>query len=501
MSVHPEQTDAADGIGSNEQHARDRARSGGGKAAMREPTDICYLGLLQLGARIRNGVVSSAEATQAALKRIDALDSRLKSYALVTPELALDQARHADAEIRRGETRGPLHGVPVAVKDLCWTKGIPTAAGMPMYHDFRPDADATVVRRLHDGGAVLLGKLQTTESAYAEHHPDITPPVNPWNADHWTGVSSSGSGVATAAGLCYGSLGSDTGGSIRFPSAANGVTGIKPTWGRVSRYGVFELAATLDHVGPMARNAGDAAAMLGVIAGPDQNDPTASQEPVPNYLAGIRRGLRGLRVGFDPQWNSGADSRTGEALAAVLDVIGGLGCELTEVRFPDATQVVDDWYLHCAVQTAFAHAATFPQRKDEYGPGLAALLVAGREVSGLDYQNILLRAKDFTGRLDALFNQIDLLVAPVQPFTSPTLETMATLGKDPAMVTRLISFTSPFDVTGNPTVTLPCGMTAQGTPIGFQFAARRFEEALLCRAAYAYQEATDWHLMHPALKS
>jgi amidase len=461
------------------------------------PTSFCYLGITELAGQIRSRVISAVEATQRALGRIDALDGQLHSFALVTPELALEQAHLADADIKRGNIKGPLHGVPIAVKDLCWTKGTPTAAGMTIYRDFRPDADATVVRKLRDAGAVLLGKLQTTESAYAEHHPDIIPPVNPWNAAHWTGVSSSGSGVATAAGLCYGSLGSDTGGSIRFPSAANGVTGVKPTWGRVSRYGVFELAATLDHIGPMTRNAVDAAAMLGVIAGPDDNDPTASPEPVPNYLAGIRSGLRGLRVGIDPKWNESADAPTLAALAATVDVIGDLGCELIEVRFPDATQVVREWYRHCAVQTALAHAGTYPERKSEYGPGLADLITAGRDVSGLEYQQIILHAKDFTGRLAALFEQIDLLVAPVQPFASPTLETMAELGKDQAMVARLISFTSPFDVAGTPTITLPCGMTNQNTPIGFQFAARPFEEALLCRAGYAFQQATDWHQSHP----
>jgi amidase len=239
------------------------------------------------------------EATAAQLARIEKSDGVLKSYAHMMAEAALIQARAAEAEIMRGEIRGPLHGVPIAVKDLCWTQGVPTAAGMTIYSDFRPTEDATVVRKLHAAGAITLGKLQLTEGAYADHHPKIAPPVNPWNAAYWSGASSSGSGVATAAGLCYGSLGSDTGGSIRFPSAANGITGLKPTWGRVSRNGVFELAATLDHIGPMARSAADCGVMLGVIAGSDRNDPTAVQDPVPNYLAGMTRGLHGLRIGID----------------------------------------------------------------------------------------------------------------------------------------------------------------------------------------------------------
>ena len=238
-----------------------------------------YLELTELSRRIHARDLSPVEATKAQLGRIEKLDGQLKSYAHIMAEAGLLQARAAEAEIMRGEIRGPLHGVPIAVKDLCWTQGVPMAACTTIYKDFRPTEDATVVRKLYAAGAIILGKLQLTEGAWAEHHPQIPPPVNPWNAAHWSGASSSGSGVATAAGLCYGSLGSDTSGSIRFPCAANGVTGIKPTWGRVSRYGVFELAATLDRIGPMARSAADCGAMLGVIAGSDPNDPTASLEP------------------------------------------------------------------------------------------------------------------------------------------------------------------------------------------------------------------------------
>src|SRR5277367_6507604 len=248
-------------------------------------SDLHYLELTEIARRLHAREISPVEATTAQLARIERLDGQLKSYAHMMAEAALVQARTAEAEIMRGEIRGPLHGVPIAVKDLCWTRGVPTAAGMSIYKDFRPTEDATVVRKLNAAGAVILGKLQLTEGAYADHHPGIAPPVNPWNAAHWSGASSSGSGVATAAGLCYGSLGSDTGGSIRFPSAANGVTGLKPTWGRVSRHGVFELAASLDHIGPMARSVADAAAVLTAIAGPDPLDPTARHEPVPDYPA------------------------------------------------------------------------------------------------------------------------------------------------------------------------------------------------------------------------
>jgi amidase len=400
----------------------------------------------------------------------------------------------------RGEIRGPLHGVPIAVKDLCWTQGVPTAAGMTIYKDNVPTEDATVVTKLNAAGAIILGKLQLTEGAYVDHHPAITPPRNPWNADYWSGASSSGSGVATAAGLCYGSLGSDTGGSIRFPSAANGITGLKPTWGRVSRYGVFELAATLDHIGPMTRSAADAGAMLRVIAGADPRDPTASQEPVPNYLAGQGRGIRGVRVGIDAAWNTtGVDAATRSAIAEATGVIAALGAELRAVTFPDSRQITTDWFPQCGVETAVAHEATYPARSGEYGSALAGLIDVGRALSGLDYQKIILRRNDFRGRVAALFETIDLLLVPAQGFAAPTTAMMATVGGDEALMSGLLRYTCPFDMTGSPTITLPCGVTEVGMPIAFQLVSRHMDEALLVRAGIAFQAETDWHRRHPPI--
>jgi amidase len=289
-------------------------------------TTMHYTTLLEAASAIRSKKVSPVELTRSMLDRIAKLDPALLAYATVTPELALTQAAAAEAEIAAGSYRGPLHGVPIAVKDIFNTAGVVTAAGMTIYADNVPDQDATVVRRLRDAGAVLLGKLQNTEGAFVNHHPKITPPRNPWNADYYAGASSSGSGVATAAGLCFGSLGSDTGGSIRFPSAANGITGLKPTWGRVSRYGVFALAETSDHIGPMTRSAADAGAMLGVIAGRDCNDPTTLLAPVPNYLAELDAGICGIRVGLDAAYNeTGCDRATISAVRDARKVIEDLG--------------------------------------------------------------------------------------------------------------------------------------------------------------------------------
>ncbi len=265
--------------------------------------DLHYASLLEVSAAIQSRKVSPLELARSMLDRIAKIDASLRSYALITNELALAQAAAAEKEIAAGRYRGPLHGVPIAVKDICDTAGVVTAAGMTIHADNVPDHDATVVRRLRDAGAVLLGKLQNTEGAFVNHHPRITPPRNPWNADYYAGASSSGSGVATAAGLCFGSLGSDTGGSIRFPCAANGITGLKPTWGRVSRHGVFALAESLDHIGPMARSAADAGAILGVIAGHDAKDPTSMVAAVPDYLTEIDAGIGGARIGIDASYN------------------------------------------------------------------------------------------------------------------------------------------------------------------------------------------------------
>jgi amidase len=462
--------------------------------------DLHYLELTALAARIRAREVSPIAVTRAQLDRIAALDGALGSYALVTADAAMAQAEAADAEIAAGRYRGPLHGVPIAVKDLCWTKGVPTAAGMAIHKDHRPDDDATVVRRLKDAGAVLLGKLQLTEGAYSDHHPSVTPPKNPWNADYWPGISSSGSAAATAAGLCYGSLASDTGGSIRWPAAANGLTGLKPSWGRVSRYGVFELAPTLDHVGPITRSAADAAAILSAIAGSDPKDPTARLDPVPDYLSVVGRDVRGLRIGIDAAWNSdGVDAATQGVLSEAADAFRALGAAVVDVTVPDVTQTIADWTPNCAIEAAVAHEATYPARKPEYGPVLASVIEFGRSLSGRDYQKIQLRRMALRGRVAALFGTIDLLLIPVHPFPPLTLATIRTLGEQPELIAKLQRHTCPFDMTGHPTITLPGGISPAGLPIGFQLVAADLDEATLIRAGAAYQRITSWHRRHPVL--
>lgn len=467
---------------------------------MSTSTDLHYLELLEVARLIQSRECSAVEVTQAMLARIGAVDPGLKSYVTVMTEQALEDAKLADAEIAAGRARGPLHGVPLAVKDLLWTAGVPTTHGMPLHREFRPTEDATTVRRLREAGAVILGKLQQTEGAFADHHPRIPAPVNPWGKPLWSGASSSGSGVATAAGLCFGALGTDTGGSIRFPSAANGITGLKPTWGRVSRYGAFELAASLDHIGPMTRSAADAGAILAAIAGPDPLDPTAAQVPVPDYLATMTRGLRGLRVGVDRGWTVDlVDTATKAMLLDALRIVETLGATVIDLKFPDADQAVDDWTPLCAVETAVAHEATYPSRREEYGPGLAGLIELGRSLSAMDYQKLALRRADFAGRVQAVFQTIDLLMVPAMSFAAPTVERMSKFGEDAELLSGMLRYTCPFDMSGSPTLTLPGGMTSDGAPIAFQFVAPHFGEQLLVQAGWAFQRATRWHKRHPAV--
>ena len=464
-------------------------------------TYMHYATLLEAASALKSRKVSAVELTRALLDRIEKTDPSLHSYASVTPELALKQAETSDAEIAAGDYHGPLLGVPIAVKDICNTAGVVTAAGMTIHADNVPDYDSTVVRRLRDAGAVLLGKLQNTEGAFVSHHPKITPPRNPWNADYYAGASSSGSGVATAAGLCFGALGSDTGGSIRFPSAANGVTGLKPTWGRVSRHGVFALAESLDHIGPMARSAADAGAILGVIAGRDSNDPTTLITPVPDYLAGLDTGIRAVRIGIDVAYNeTGCDSQTVAAVREARKVFEALGATIKEVTLPDPSgvMVTTAWGTICAPETALAHKATYPARSPEYG-GLRNLIESGRAASGMDVMEAHHKRLAFTGNLAASLTDIDLLLIPTQTHADFTVAQEQELFATAEGLSGFVRFATPFDMSGSPTITLPGGFTPKGLPLSFQLVSRHLEEALLVRAGHAYQQVTDWHHRHPSL--
>ncbi|MFT6304526.1 MAG: amidase [Granulosicoccus sp.] len=462
--------------------------------------ELFYLEICEISKLIQRGDLSPISLTKNLLERINSHDRDLHAFATVTMDLALQQAHDAQNRLDRRQYLGPLHGIPIALKDLCYTKGVVTAAGMPLHRNHVPNYNGTAVQRLQNAGAILLGKLQLTEGAFTEHHPDIEIPVNPWSRDTWSGASSTGSGVAVAAGLCFAATGSDTGGSIRFPSAANGVTGLKPSWGRVSVYGAFELAASLDHLGPMARSATDCGILLQEMAGADVNDPRCAHRPVPNYLAGDPTQLRGVRIGVDDDFNTeDVDDEMRATVKEARVVLSDLGAEFVSVKFPDYRDAIADWGPICAIEAAYAHRNTFPSQRQHYGPTLADLLDSASNLSAADYQGMLLRRYKFRGQLEHVLNSVDCMLIPAQTNASPTIAQMATLGENPEALAALIRFTAPIDISGHPAITLPSGFTPRNTPVAIQLIAKHFAEDNLIRAGRAYQSVTDWHRARPTL--
>lgn len=461
-------------------------------------SDLHYLTLSEVAARIKSGELSSVEVTEALLSRIHRVDAELKSYARVLDDQALATAERLDRERREGKPLHPLHGVPVAIKDLLYTRGIPTAAGTIVMQDFVPDEDATVVTRLKQAGAVIIGKTQLTEGAFGAHHPRIPAPVNPWNRSLWSGVSSSGSGVAVAAGLAYGALGSDTGGSIRFPSAACGLVGIKPTYGRVSRHGAFPLAESMDHIGPMTRCVEDAARLLAVLAGPDPRDPTTLTDAVPNYPAMLASRVAGLSVGVDWRYvGTGVDDVVLGTVREALSRLQDVGATVREISMPKATMtLVRGWSLTCAVECARAHRRYYPDRKAEYGPVLASLIDAGLAASDEDYQALEQVRSEFRQDLDRLLEDVDVIIAPCMPVLPPPLADMDSVAADDRERAEFITFTAPFDYSGHPTITLPAGRTSDRTPLSFQLIGRHLGEPTLIRAGAAFEQAVGFH-EHP----
>ncbi len=462
--------------------------------------ELHYGTILELSTRIEAGELSPVTLTESMLNRIAALDGRLKSYATVMADQAMAEARAAEAEITAGRYRGKLHGVPVAVKDLCYTKGVRTMGGCAVLADHVPTFDATVVRRFREAGAVLLGKLNLTEGAMAGYNPAFDVPENPWRAGHWSGASSSGSGAATAAGLAYATLGSDTGGSIRHPAAVCGTVGLKPTWGRVSRHGVLDLAQSLDHVGPLTRSSADAGIVLQAIAGQDPDDATTLVTPVPDMLAGLTAGGKGLRIGWDQRFASEDMAPDyAAAVAAAVEVMAKQGAEIVEVSMPERlADYLPAWSVLCTSEAADAHRATYPARADEYGPWFREWLARGHDFSAADYARANNRRAACVGELRRTMQDVDLLACPgtaraAYPVSPAQAYGPIPVDRDPWQ-TR---FTVPMDYAGLPTISLPCGLSDDGLPLSLQFVAHAMAEPLLIQAGAAYEAATEWHRMHP----
>ena len=448
--------------------------------------------------QLKSGALSSVELTRNMLERCQSVDAKLGSYARLMADSALAEAAACDHAQSQGDVLGALHGVPIAIKDLLFTKDAVTASGTEVMSDFRADYDATVVTRLREAGAVIIGKTQLTEGAYGSHHPLIAAPLNPWSADAWSGVSSSGSGVAVAAGLAFAALGSDTGGSIRFPSACNGLVGLKPTYGRVSLHGAFPLANSLDHIGPMTRCVEDAARVGAVIAGFDARDPNSVNLPTPNFLYEIERDSAPLVVGVDWSYvSAGVPSAVTQVIRDALDAVD-TRVRVQEVVMPASyRRLAIDWGKTCAVECLRAHSDYYPEQADKYGPGLTWLLELGRSVSSQEYAELQGLRDEFRAQLETLFTDVDVIVAPSMPVAAPSVMEMEEGGYSPDSA-PFLSFTAPFDYSGHPTLNVPAGLDAGGLPRSLQIIAARFNEGTLLKAGALFEAALG-QLTYPEL--
>jgi aspartyl-tRNA(Asn)/glutamyl-tRNA(Gln) amidotransferase subunit A len=462
-----------------------------------DKADIPFLSASDLSRLIEAKEVSPLEATEAYLDRIDVLDFKFNAYLTVARKQALEAAKDAEQEIARGNYRGPMHGVPVAVKDQFWTQGVRTTGGSGIYADFVPEEDATVIANLKRAGAVVLGKTNLTEFAIGGGFQRFSVPRNPWDLDTFTGSSSSGSGAATAAYLCATSLGEDTGGSIRFPASWCGLVGMKPSWGRVSRYGVMRGIWSMDTVGPMSRTVEDAAITLEAIAGHDPKDPYTWDIPVPDYRRSLDGDLRGLRIGLVTELthNEVVDTEVREAVITATSVLGELGATVEEVSVPLARQAMLLTIALLTVEPASTHHDLIRERLQDYLPGNRIGLLTGSIMPAQAYYKTQkLRALLRQQTLDAL-SGYDVLVMPTVGRTAENIETFAkgSLLRRPYLQTPL------FNLANSPSATLPCGFGTGNMPIGLQIGARPGADETVLKVAHAYEQAAGWYTRHPDL--
>lgn len=449
---------------------------------------------------IKSSEVSPVALTQAVLDRIDRLDPKLHSYAHVMTDSALQQATKAEQEIKAGRYRGPLQGIPVGVKDLFFTKDVKTRCGSTICSEFIPDYNATVVTRLINAGAVITGKQTMTEFAYSGYHPDLPHPLNPWNLDHSPSVSSGGSGTAVAASLCFGALGTDTGGSVRMPAAACGISSLKPTFGAVSRYGVFPLSSTMDHVGMLTRAVSDLEIMFNVVAGYDINDPV-SVKPSLNRSHSAEEAISNISIGIDRNFIT--ENVDPEVSAVVLEAAACLeeaGAELQDIDLSCLLPSCNHWKTVFATDSVISHAQWYPQRAKNYGPVFKENLEFGLARTGQEVAQAHIAKRQLVHDLKVLFEGVDLLLCPTVPSAAPAWDRSSRAQILPLdQLAMAVRFSAPFNFSGNPCLAIPCGFNQKALPLSFQLVGRWHNENTLFSVGKEYQRITDWHKARPSL--
>ena len=465
--------------------------------------ELAFTSMAELAPLIHRKEVSPVEVTQAHLDRIERLNDHYLAYLTVLRDDALATARATEQEIVSRQYRGPLHGIPIALKDLFAVKGVRLTCGSKILADHRAESDATVVTRLNEAGTILLGKLNMHEFAWGgtSLNPHYGTPRNPWDLTRLPGGSSGGCAVATAAGLAMGTLGTDTGGSVRIPASLSGIVGLKPTYGRVSRFGVYPLSHSCDHVGPMVRTVADAAVLLQAIAGPDPKDPTTSRAAVPDYTSALREDIRGLRLGLPQEYFfEDVEPAVRDGVTAAVQHLSSLGAVVEEVSIPSMPHVIASSTAIIGAEAYEVHAQTLKTHSHHYGADVRSRLMLGACIQAAQYLKAqrfrtLLRREmlDILGRVDALITPTTLMAA--SKIDAITVEIG---GEEFVVAAHIARATRPFNMTGLPAISVPCGFTPAGLPIGLQIIGRPFEETLLLRVAYTYERSTPWHERHPA---
>jgi len=467
--------------------------------------DLADLSMTEAAALIREGKIFSVDLTRACLERIDAHSSDLNAFISIEREAVLEAARQADNDRTDGRIRGPLHGVPLAHKDMYYRKGHVSTCGSRIQRNYTPDITSTVLARLEAAGALYVGGLNMSEFAagptgHNEHFGDCR---NPWNRAHITGGSSSGSGAATAARMVFGAMGSDTGGSVRLPAGLCGVVGLKPTYGRISRFGAMPRSWTNDTMGPLCRTVRDCALMTQVIAGEDPNDPTAAAVPVGDYVGAVDAGIEGLRIGLPiGYFADGVVEEVAIALSEAAHELEAAGAVLIEVPVPDLKPAYRLGGIISNSEAAAYHAKWMRSRPQDYGAHTRTRTEAGFHIPATHYIDALrMRGPSLDAFLSTVLTDVDVLLAPVIPMLTPRIDETAfeSAQEVPGLISAMTSFTRPINYLGLPSLSVPAGFGPGNLPISFQVIGRPFDEETLFAVGGAYQKATDWHEAAPAL--